>query len=129
MRTLLYLQIVMQIQSQLASDNASTNILKKPDHILTFIKHALETATQNADAIKPSSNRHRGSGLRMEDLRIIDDEVEDPDLGDADSDDDDDDGEPGDGEDGDDMTTTAVNLLLSILEGTTSSSYSFRITF
>lgn len=104
----------MQIQNQLASDNASTNILKKPDHILTFIKHALETAAQPTNTPKPSLSKQASSSLRIEDLRIIDEEVI-PNVGDGDSDDEGDGSEDGGG---DDMTTTAVNLLLSVLEGT-----------
>ncbi|CAL1711574.1 unnamed protein product [Somion occarium] len=114
MRTLLYLQIVMQIQSQLSSDDSSMNILKKPGHILTFIKHALETAT--AAPVATSAMRQpklKSSGVRMEDLRIV--EEEEPEIEEADSDNEAEaasDVESGE----DDMTATAVNLLLSILE-------------
>lgn len=104
----------MQIQSQLASDNASTNILKKPAHILTFIKHALEAAVQNTKTSKPEGYSTR-TGLRMEDLRIVDDENNDGDSAAGDSDDEE--NALNDDVESDDMTTTAVNLLLSVLEG------------
>lgn len=105
----------MQIQSQLSSDDSSMNILKKPGHILTFIKHALETAT--AAPVATSAMRQpklKSSGVRMEDLRIV--EEEEPEIEEADSDNEAEaasDVESGE----DDMTATAVNLLLSILEG------------
>ena len=107
----------MQIQNQLASDSASTNILKKPGHILTFIKHALETATPSVETVQ-ESHRKTGLGLRMEDLHIVDGD-QDGELDEGDSDDEE--NESGDTEGDDGMTPTAVNLLLSVLEGNLSS--------
>ncbi|KAI0353496.1 hypothetical protein OH77DRAFT_1591208 [Trametes cingulata] len=110
LRTLLYLQLVLQMQKQISSDDASS-VLKKPQHILSFIKHALEHPTRPE---QPSSTKPRSTaGLRMEDLRIVEDEESDE-MDEGDSDDED---EEGDQEHGpDDMTATAVKLLLSVLE-------------
>ncbi|KAI0698516.1 hypothetical protein C8T65DRAFT_660439 [Cerioporus squamosus] len=92
LRTLLYLQLVMQMQKEISDDDPS-NVLKKPEHILSFIKHALENPRQ----IEQSGVKRAPSdaGLRMEDLRI-----------------------PGTGNEDtvDDMTSTAVKLLLAVLE-------------
>jgi hypothetical protein len=111
-RIILLLQLIIQMQSQLSDDNSSSNILKRPDHILSFVKHALETATIPEHVTRgPGHTAH--DGLRMEDLRIIDQEdtVLDEEV-------DSDDESPGDAASPDEeMTETAVNLLLSILEG------------
>ncbi|KAI0368111.1 hypothetical protein BV20DRAFT_1045207 [Pilatotrama ljubarskyi] len=110
LRTLLYLQLVLQMQKQLSSDDTSS-VLKKPEHILSFIKHALENPHQpeQPSSIKPMS----AAGLRMEDLRIVEDEESDE-MEEGDSDDEDPEGDKEHGPD--EMTTTAVKLLLSVLE-------------
>ncbi|KAI0663236.1 hypothetical protein C8Q70DRAFT_501309 [Cubamyces menziesii] len=110
-KTLLYLQLVLQIQKQLSTDDASS-VLKKPEHILTFVKHALQNPRQSARASAGQSNS--ASGLRMEDLRIVSDEESGSDDEDEEGDSDDEDGDQEHGSD--DMTTTAVKLLLSVLE-------------
>ncbi|KIJ70504.1 hypothetical protein HYDPIDRAFT_143972 [Hydnomerulius pinastri MD-312] len=111
MRVLLYLQLVMQMQSQLSGNSTSTNILKKPEHILLFVKHALETSA-TAPSIATTQKTSRGLGL--DDLRIVpEDEDKLPEDGDSD------DEQPGEanGNPGeDDMTETAINLLLATLE-------------
>ena len=93
------------------------NILSKPEHVLTFIKHALQSDTAQGKAprqasVDPSSRQ----GLTMGDLRIVS-EV-DPDE-DNDTEADSDDETPGlqGARPNDEMTITALNLLLSILEG------------
>lgn len=53
-RTLLLLQLVIQMQTKLTS----SSILSKPDHILTFVKHALEvpeTGEDDSDDDSPDS--------------------------------------------------------------------------
>ncbi len=108
----------MQIQSQLSSGDASVNILKKPDQILSFIKHALEPHPQKQKDNTRSAKTSKG-GLGLDDLRIVD-EDEEEDEEDAMSDDrDSDDEDSGDGPatGGEDMKSTAINLLLSVLEG------------
>ncbi|KAI0702915.1 hypothetical protein BC835DRAFT_1263578 [Cytidiella melzeri] len=113
LRTLLYLQLVVQIHSQLSSGDSSLNVLKKPAHIFSFIKHALETSQQQSQ--KPVATQRRTSqGLTLEDLRIVEHEEhgEDTDVGDSD----DEDGSHPPGADGDEMTSTALDLLLSALE-------------
>ncbi|KAH9894464.1 hypothetical protein C8Q73DRAFT_518427 [Cubamyces lactineus] len=110
-KTLLYLQLVLQIQKQLTTDDASS-VLKKPEHILTFVKHALENPRQS---VRPSAGQsNSATGLRMEDLRIVSDEESVTDDEDEEGDSDDEDGDQEHGSD--DMTTTAVKLLLSVLE-------------
>lgn len=110
--TLLYLQLILQMQTQLATDDSASSILNKPDHILSFIKHALESA---ASPIVPRKKERRsdGGGLHLEDLRIVE-EAEDAGASEGDSDDE----EPqSDASTDDEMVTTSLNLLLSILEG------------
>ncbi|KAI9001411.1 hypothetical protein BD414DRAFT_519479 [Trametes punicea] len=108
-KTLLYLQLVLQMQKQLTSDDTSS-ILRKPEHILSFIMHALENPPLSEP--RPTKKPPSASGLRMEDLRIVEDEDEDE-L----EEDDGDDEEASDQEHGpNDMTSTAVQLLLSVLE-------------
>ncbi|KAH9938290.1 uncharacterized protein B0H18DRAFT_1081018 [Fomitopsis serialis] len=65
LQTLLYLQLILQMQTQLATDDSASSILNKPDHILSFIKHALESAVR-----KP----REWQGLHLEDLRIVEEE-------------------------------------------------------
>ncbi|KAL4242026.1 Tango6 family protein [Abortiporus biennis] len=137
MRTLLYLQLIIQIQTQLSSSSTSSssstapNILKKPDHILSFIKQALETAFSDKEKDKASKEKNGrrhdirvNRGLRMEDLKIVDEIDEDEayeefEEGDSDDEDvvEDDEGEGGTKKNSDEeMTSTAISLLLSILE-------------
>lgn len=102
----MYLQLVVQIQNQLSSGDSSFDILKKPDHILSFIKHALESASSKAST-QVSTEPKSSQGLKLEDLKIVDNEE-------GDSDDEDD---PVDEDSDEDMTSTSLNLLLAILEG------------
>ena len=98
-------------------DTSSNNILSKPAHVLTFIKHALQGDTVQDTAPKQASvDPSSRQGLKMNDLRIVpeDDPDEDNDT-EADSDDEIP-GLPGTSPN-DEMTITALNLLLSILEG------------
>ncbi|KAF8524594.1 hypothetical protein BU17DRAFT_74714 [Hysterangium stoloniferum] len=106
MRTLLYLQLIVQMQSQL-----SETVLSEPEHILSFIKSALSLAPTPRPSAKPPMKK----GLRLSDLRIIEPEEE---IDRADSDDEDDLDELGEsGGKKDEMTITAITLLLSVLEG------------
>lgn len=107
-RTLLYLQIIMQMQTQMSGTKSSSSILFKPTHLLAFVKHVLEPLpTQPPEPIR-SRNRD-SSHIRL--FPDISDDLEDE----GDSDDD----TPGSeviGAD-DEMIETCINLLLSILEG------------
>jgi hypothetical protein len=97
------------MQSQSSDGLASSNILAKPAHILSFIKHVLESATPT------TGPKHKlRDGPSIEALRFIPDEVDD--LSDRSDSDDDTPGSEVVSAD-DEMTETAVNLLLSILEG------------
>lgn len=101
--------MIVQIQTQL-SDDSPTNILRKPEHILSFVKHALgPQAARATSTMHKAEHRH---GLGLEDLKIVD-KAED--LGDSDSDDEP--GELGSDQAQNTMTGTAINLLLAILEG------------
>ncbi|KAI0058878.1 hypothetical protein BV25DRAFT_1829628 [Artomyces pyxidatus] len=117
MRTLLFLQLVVQIQTQMSGEDASSsNILSKPEHILSFVQHALETGATSPTTPVPKQieARPRGApGLTMDDLRIIERDEDEIEI-DGDSDDE----KPGlEGVPPDDeMTVTALNLLLAILE-------------
>ena len=96
--------------------DSSFNILQKPDQILAFVKHALDSAREKQTSRPPATpvRAPKRQGLGLADLRIVGDEDED--MLDDDSDDDSDDEEGGmDSEE--EMTSTALNLLLSVLEG------------
>lgn len=110
-RTLLYLQLIMQIQAQLADASSSTNILKKPEHILMFVKHALEDKRISK---KPQAlaRRPKQAGLGLGDLRIVPDSDDEVDSGDSDDED-----EGSENTVSDEITATTLNLLLALLEG------------
>ncbi|CDO71360.1 hypothetical protein BN946_scf184908.g118 [Trametes cinnabarina] len=115
LQTLLYLQLVLQMQKQL-SVNDTSNVLRKPEHILSFIKHALENPRQSE---QPTVSKSASpSTLRMEDLRIVqeDEEEEFHEYEEGDSDDEEEE-EGGQKHGPDDMISTAMKLLLSVLEG------------
>jgi hypothetical protein len=101
----------MQMQKQLSEGTAS-NILKKPQQLLSFIHHVLESA--NSTLPEPQT---RAETKLEEKLRIVSlaPEVEEEVEYDDDSDDDMPDSETirPDGE----LVETAINLLLSVLEG------------
>lgn len=104
------------MQTQLSEGGASSNILSKPEHILSFVKHALETANTTTAPVAPRPPR-RDTTLRMEDLRMVPEDEDSSDEGDNDDNEDDAPGSKAVSPDNE-MTDTAVNLLLSILEGT-----------
>ena len=79
LRTLLYLQLILQMQSQLATDDSASSILNKPDHILSFIKHALESASP-----APGPSKRESRGLHLEDLRIVEEAEDELEEGDSD---------------------------------------------
>ena len=112
-RALLYLQLIVQIQAQLADTGSSANMLKKPEHILMFIKHALED-TQTARKPQRPVKRPKQTGLGLDDLKIVPDSDNEDEIDSEDSDDEDEgsvDTVP------DEVTVTALNLLLALLEG------------
>jgi hypothetical protein len=121
LRTLLFLQLIVQAQTQMSSDGSpSNNILSKPEHILSFIKHALQNNAMLQDSApkQRAQNSVASPGLTMDDLRIVrrDEQLEDEDL-DTGGDSDDERPESEGGQPDDEMTITALNLLLSLLEG------------
>jgi hypothetical protein len=96
---------------------SSNNILSKPEHILSFIKHALQNETMQVAAQKQTSKGPMPrSGLTMGDLRIVPEEEQGDDV-DLEGDSDDETSDPQGVQLNDEMTITALNLLLSILEG------------
>ncbi|EGN93069.1 hypothetical protein SERLA73DRAFT_163744 [Serpula lacrymans var. lacrymans S7.3] len=122
LRVMLYLQLIIQMQSQLAG-NASSNILSKPEHILLFVKHALEPSDvgqPEGQSREPQGSMH---GLSLKDLRIVPEEDDDS-LQDSDSDDE----TPEHGGLDYEMIETAVNLLLATLEAHQSSQTIIRLT-
>ena len=110
-RALLHLQLIMQIQAQLADASSSTNILKKPEHILMFVKHALEDMHVNRKPQTPA-RRPKRSGLGLDDLMIVPDFDDEVDSGDSDDED-----EGSENTASDEFTVTTLNLLLALLEG------------
>ncbi|KAJ7507767.1 hypothetical protein B0H11DRAFT_2314195 [Mycena galericulata] len=101
-RTLLYLQLVVQMQTQL-SDGPST-ILGKPAHMLSFVKHALESGRPEPKPTKSQPSKTLPYQL----------DFHESDSDECDSDDD----TPGADiiTPDDEMIETSVNLLLAVLE-------------
>jgi len=112
-RALLYLQLIVQIQAQLADTSSSTNILKKPEHILMFVKHTLED-TQVPRKSHMTVRRPKRTGLGLDDLRIVSGSGDEGEMGSGDSDDED---EGSANVAPDEITVTTLNLLLALLEG------------
>jgi hypothetical protein len=97
------------MQTQLSDGKTSSNILCKPAHLLSFIKHVLDPV--NPGPLKTHNGGKSDSVLRIDGISSR--EVE------SELDDDSDDEMPGSEVVGADheMIETALNLLLSILEG------------
>ncbi|KAF5364260.1 hypothetical protein D9756_000652 [Leucocoprinus leucothites] len=110
LRILLYLQVIMQMQKQLSEGTAS-NILKKPQQMLSFIHHVLESGNPT-----PSEYQRAEEPKLEERLRIVSlaSEPEDAAVNEGDSDDDMPDSETIRPDD--ELIETAINLLLSVLE-------------
>jgi hypothetical protein len=113
-RALLFLQLIVQMQTFIPPGSSQSDILKKPEHLLSFIKSVLKSAgaEQFGDSSSPGSPGKKFASLGFEDLRIV--EEKDDELA-ADSDDED--ADTADEE----MIATAINLLLSLLESSPSS--------
>ena len=114
----------MQMRTRFEESGFSKTILQNSTHILSFIKHALEpSSSTSASTSTPSrsgtSTRPTTSGLTLQSLHIVD-EIDEHDEGGTDFEGDSDD-EDAPGLEGvnraDEMMVTAVNLLLSVLEG------------
>ncbi|KAJ3561227.1 hypothetical protein NP233_g10321 [Leucocoprinus birnbaumii] len=110
LRILLYLQIIMQMQKQL-SVGSTSNILKKPQQMLLFIYHVLESAS----SVTPEPQQ-AGRSKPDEVFRIVPSapETEDEEAYEGDSDDDMPDSEAIRPDD--ELIETAINLLLSVME-------------
>ena len=112
---ILYLQLIMQMQSILTNAAGSPDVLQKPEHILLFVKHVLASTEKSHSPGKLARNPQTTT-LNMQDLRIVEEDHNDL-SDDADSDDEipETHGILGEAE----MTETAaaVNLLLAVLEG------------
>lgn len=109
--TLLYLQLIMQIQQELGSQHQSI-IMGNSEKMLLFIKHALDAAIPPPEPVKASTD---SSHFGLESLKISQDEDEEEDSDSVDSDDE----LPGSEtySANDEMTETALNLLMALLEG------------
>ena len=115
------LQLILQMQEHFGDATSTMSVLKRPEHVLSFIKHALGDSQPNfADRLNPVVQRSQ-RGMKKGDLKIVSHEenIEEEDL--LEGEDSDDEDAPGlDGvQKSDQMTVTAINLLLSILEGVT----------
>ncbi|KAJ6599093.1 hypothetical protein DFH09DRAFT_24467 [Mycena vulgaris] len=97
-RTLLFLQLVVQMQTQL-SDGPST-ILGNPAHMLSFVKHALESRVPEFEAKTPSKTHPYQLDLNESDEGDSDDDTPGAEIIVPD----------------DEMVETSVNLLLAVLE-------------
>jgi hypothetical protein len=98
-RTLHKLQIIIQMQKRLLSEDTASNILHNPDNILSFILHVLESATipARSDADDGFSNKQ----FDIDEDEDSDDEMQGSEVVGPD----------------DEMLETAISLLLAILEG------------
>jgi hypothetical protein len=111
---MLYLQVIMQMQKQLAGSAGPSNILSKTEHILSFIKHALTQGIAAQPLPNHSAQRKTSDSLKVGDLRIVPEKDDLSDSGDSDDEDPHASGIFAEGA----MTDTAIDLLLAILEGT-----------
>lgn len=103
----------MQMQTQLAESAGPSNILSKPKHILSFIKHALVSTTIVRPPVSHGVQHKTKDTLGTQDFRIVLETNDSSDNGDSD----DETPVTSDVSTDVDMTDTAVNLLLAILEG------------
>lgn len=118
LRTLLFLQLIVQVQTQMSKDGpSSSNILSKPEHVFSFIKHALQSDTtlQSPESKTGPKKPSVRQGMTMSDLLIIPGEEQDEDLDVGDDSDDETPNREG-AQPNSEMTITALNLLLSVLE-------------
>jgi hypothetical protein len=106
----------MQIQSQLSEDKGSANMLSKPAHMISFIKQVLENSTSTPSSSKADNKSRSG----VESLRFVP-EISNRTEQEGDSDDEDEDEVEKQADD--EMIDTALNLLLSILEGSSHQFY------
>ena len=95
-RTLLYLQLIMQMQTNMSHGKPSSNILHKPAHLLSFIKHVLDRICH-----PNNEGRHDLDWDNISDEADSDDDTPGATIITADE----------------EMAETSLNLLLSILEG------------
>jgi hypothetical protein len=95
------------MQAHIPPGSSHSDILKRPVQLLSFIKTVLESARADATSTVDMRAERREHAVRIADLCIVEETDED-----AASDSDDEDAETVDEE----MITTAINLLLSILE-------------
>lgn len=110
---MLYLQLIIQMQTQLSESAGSSNILSQPEHILSFIKHALGSTIIAPPQANQRTQPKAEASLSLKDLRIVPEKDDFTDEGDSDDETPEASGVSVD----DEMTETAVNLLLAILEG------------
>lgn len=117
------MQVIIQMQTQLAEGAGPSNILTKPEHILSFIKHALTSATTAQPPAKNQGPQRKTAGsLTVVNLRMMPQNDDLSDGGDSDDEAVHPFGISIDGE----MTETAVDLLLAVLEGTVACRNKFR---
>ncbi|KAJ3986901.1 hypothetical protein F5890DRAFT_1636144 [Lentinula detonsa] len=112
-RTLVYLQLIMQLQAEISDGSKSAGLFSKATQILAFIKQALETASSSPESVSQKNVASPGKGkLRLSDLQLNSDEDR---ASEGDSDDDLSDSEAFTADD--EMKETSITLLLSVLEG------------
>jgi len=110
---LLLLQLVTEMQTEFTGNQQAVNIFKRPQQILSLVHNALATEQPSNSGAKPVFRR----GLGLDQLRVVPDEIQEE-LSEHEGDSDDEEG--GAGEDQavpNDITSTAVTLLLALLEG------------
>ena len=103
----------MQMQKQLSTGPSSSNLLCKPAHMLEFIKLVLESLEEpRSQLVEPAATKQPDIQFRARKPTELDADAG-YDSGDSD------DGVPGSEivTPNDEMKETAINLLLSILEG------------
>ncbi|KAJ3794052.1 hypothetical protein GGU11DRAFT_759476 [Lentinula aff. detonsa] len=111
--TLVYLQLIMQLQAEISDGSKSAGLFSKATQILAFIKQALETASSSPESVSQKNVASPGKGkLRLSDLQLNSDEDR---ASEGDSDDDLSDSEAFTADD--EMKEMSITLLLSVLEG------------
>ena len=104
----------MRMQEQMSGTGGSLSIFSKPEYILLFVKHVLDSITRTpSPPPKPLQEDKAGKSLTKEDLRFIPAQGL---LSDDDSNDDGDESNVATAPDSE-MLETAINLISSILDG------------
>ncbi|KAK7470681.1 hypothetical protein VKT23_002103 [Stygiomarasmius scandens] len=113
-KTLLYLQLIIQMQAVMSEGSSTSGIFKNPAQVLGFIRQALDNITLISDESSVKKEERERPQLDIGRMHLVDDDESDERSEAGDSDDELPDSEKYTADD--EMTETAINLLLSLLE-------------